>query len=390
MSQAASAPVKVCVVCKQDVSKKPRVKDPQGRYLCEACYAETEAKQRAPSALKAVSKPAQPSPSASGTAPSKPSSKPAPTDDGVFDSIEQLDGGDAGEFMLPEGYDPSLALAAATAKPEPAVRVPPPQTKGGKGKKGGPAAEFLCRHCGYNMAGALTMRCPECGKMNMSPKNDALIDTEREVRRNTYLRPVVLTAIGLIGSLIALIAGGVGVEAYVVVFGFWLLSVPVGLLTFWICSLIFLEYDAPFHITAMRLSGIYACVGILDAIGYAAGMHVFGWASFGLLILLYMTELEMERWEAVGMAVAGIVVKWALIIGLAVTAAMIFGAVTGGGGVAAPAPAISTPLSSPSDPSGTVYYDDDGDGKDDVSGNPVPSDAQPVQDPSTAPGDTGE
>lgn len=383
MSQAASAPVKVCVVCKQDVSKKPRVKDPHGRYLCEACYAQSEAKQKAPAAPKPDVKTAPAAPQSAKPA------KPAAADDPVFDSIEQLDEDGAGDMLLPEGYDPSLALAAATAKPEPAVRVPPPPSKGGKGKKGGPAAEFLCRHCGYNMAGALTMRCPECGKMNMSPKNDALLDTEREVRRNTYLRPVILTAIGLIGSLIALMVGGVGVEAYVVVFGFWLLSVPVGLLTFWICSLIFLEYDAPFHITALRLSGIYACVGILDAIGYAAGMHVFGWASFGLVILLYMTELEMERWEAVGMAIAGIVVKWVLFIALAVTAGMIFGAVTGGGGVTPPTPAVSTPLVSPSDPSGTVYYDDDGDGKDDVSGNPVPTDAEPVEDPSTTPDSGG-
>jgi rubrerythrin len=369
MSQAASAPAKVCVLCKQDVSKKPRVKDPQGRYLCEPCFEKSQ---------KATPKPAAAAP--------KPAPKPAPVpadDNPLLDSLDSLGDAGVGDMVLPEGYDPSLAMAAATAKPEAPVRAHQPmpvpgQKEAKKKKKGAPA--FACRHCGYDMAGSMTLRCPECGKMNMQPKSDALLDDARQIKRAMYIRPLVLTAIGLTISLIALVAGGAKAASYVVVFGGWLLAIPFGVFTFWICSLIFLEYDAPFHVTALRLAGIYACVGVGDAIGYATGMHVFGWASFGLLILLYMTELEMEKWEAIGMAIAGIVIKFAMIIGLAVVAGMIFGAVTGaaGGPVAGPAVAPTpTPLVSPSNPS-AIYYDDNGDGVDDATGTPVPTDAVPA------------
>lgn len=365
MSQAASAPVKVCVKCNQDVSKKPRVKDPQGRYLCEPCFAATQAAPSKPAPAPAA-KPA-PKPAA------KPVSKPAPKpqdDNPLLDAIDTGEG-EGGDMILPEGYDPSLAMAAATAKPEAPVRAHQlkPQA-GAKGKKGVP--EFKCRHCGYNMAGAMSMRCPECGKMNMEPKNDVLADTERDVRRAVYMRPVILMAIGLGVSLIALIAGGAKPASYAMVFGGWLLAVPIGVLTFWVCSLMFLEYDAPFHITALRLAGIYACVGIADAIAHAVGVNAFGYAAFGLLILLYMTELEMEKWEAIAMAVAGIIVKFALIIGLAVAAAMIWGAVAGAGGVAAPVPLVS-----PSDPNRTQFFDEDGDGRDDDTGIVIPADAMP-------------
>ncbi|HEX2837116.1 MAG TPA: hypothetical protein VHN77_03205 [Phycisphaerales bacterium] len=367
MSQAASAPVKVCVNCNQDVSKKPRVKDPQGRYLCEPCFAATQAAPAKPAASPPQRAAAQPA--------SKPAPKPAPKpqdDNPLLDAIDTGEG-EGGDMLLPEGYDPSLALAAATAKPEAPVRAHQPKPQAGaKGKKG--PLEFKCRHCGYNMAGAMSMRCPECGKMNMEPKNDVLADTAREVRMQTYRRPFILMGIGWTLSLIILAVGKVGWEAYAALGIGWLVAIPVGVLTFWVCSLIFLEYDAPFHITALRLAGIYACVGVSDAIGYAIGMRVFGFASLALMILLYMTELEMERWEAIAMAIAGGVIKIILMIGIALGLAALFvgaGAVSGLGG---PAP---VPLVSPSDPNRTQFFDADGDGRDDDTGIVIPADAMP-------------
>lgn len=38
---------KICEVCKQDVSSKPRVKDAQGRYLCKECAQKLAAKKTA-------------------------------------------------------------------------------------------------------------------------------------------------------------------------------------------------------------------------------------------------------------------------------------------------------------------------------------------------------
>ncbi|MFO0831142.1 MAG: hypothetical protein U0637_04765 [Phycisphaerales bacterium] len=361
MSQNA-APVKVCVVCKQDVSKRPRVKDAQGRYVCETCMV-ARAQRRAPA----------PRPSEQAGAPA------ARASDGgelVLDSIEQLDSAGAGDVYLPEGYDPSLAVAAVTAQPEPTARAReavPAKAKGGRAKE---APRHLCRHCGYDMAGVLVKRCPECGKITAAPKDAGLLETEREVRRKVYTRPLVLMGVGFTVSLIALAVGHASLGDYAVHFVGWLLAVPIGVLTFWVCSLMFLEYDAPFHITALRLGGIYACVGIADAIGTAAGMHVFTWAGYGLLILLYITELEMEKWEAILMSFVGGIIQFILLVLLSLVAVAAFGsAATRGGGVP---PSANPALVSPSDPSGTLYHDANADGLDDASGVKIPSDAVPA------------
>lgn len=42
---------KICVLCKQDISNKPRRKDPAGKYICEDCAKKVaEAKAAAPKA----------------------------------------------------------------------------------------------------------------------------------------------------------------------------------------------------------------------------------------------------------------------------------------------------------------------------------------------------
>lgn len=55
MSDAAS-PAKVCIVCKQDCSKKPRSKDEQGRYTCKPCQ-EKRAAQAAAAKARPAAKP---------------------------------------------------------------------------------------------------------------------------------------------------------------------------------------------------------------------------------------------------------------------------------------------------------------------------------------------
>ncbi|MCC6230158.1 MAG: hypothetical protein IT432_13150 [Phycisphaerales bacterium] len=65
---------KICVVCKQDVSNKPRRKDPAGKYICEDCAKKTAA------AKPAVPKPGSPTPKTS--APAK-----SPAGDGLSDDF---------------------------------------------------------------------------------------------------------------------------------------------------------------------------------------------------------------------------------------------------------------------------------------------------------------
>ncbi|MCC6970153.1 MAG: hypothetical protein IT434_08010 [Phycisphaerales bacterium] len=64
---------KICVVCKQDVSNKPRRKDPAGKYICEDC-----AKKAAAPASKA---------SDAQSTPTKAPAQPAPANEGVSDDF---------------------------------------------------------------------------------------------------------------------------------------------------------------------------------------------------------------------------------------------------------------------------------------------------------------
>jgi hypothetical protein len=68
---STTAPVKVCVLCKQDVTALKRVKDPAGRYYCEPCYAKAQAAKVAP--------PHQAGPQSNPIPPSAPATLPAPT-----------------------------------------------------------------------------------------------------------------------------------------------------------------------------------------------------------------------------------------------------------------------------------------------------------------------
>ena len=384
MSQTPAAPMKVCTLCKHDVSKKPRVKDPQGRYLCEPCFARSQQKAVAAAPAPAARAPVVP--------------KAAPVQhamtggEAMFDAIDNGDAG--GDMLLPEGYDPALVLAAVTAKPEAPVRAHQPAISPEgvkkKDKKGKAPPPFSCRHCGYDMSGSISTRCPECGKINMQPKDQGLLDDEREVRRNTYRRPFTLMLIGWLISALVLAFGKAGVGDVIFLCAMWGVVTVFGVFTFWVCSKMFLEYDAPWHITLLRLAGIFACSTVMPtAIAIAVGFpFVFGLTSTALTILLYKTELETDWWEAVGLAVAGWVIVRATELLLAVLIMRVAAAVGGG---FAPGPATPPPpppaLVSPSDPSGTVYYDDDGDGVDDDTGKPVPKDAVPLED---VPMDGGE
>jgi rubrerythrin len=398
MSHAPEKSARVCVACNIDVTKKPRVKDPQGRYFCEPCYAKANKLTQKRTGAPSTSTHAQQQSSKRAA-----SAKASENLTNAEFALDRADDGTEGEVLIPEGYDPSLVAAATSMQAD--VAPPPPSNafvakakereakERAKGSKYKSVGAFKCRECGYNMAGVPSLKCPECGHANLSPKDDSLKQTERDVKVAMYKRPLVLMAIGWTISIIALVLSGASWEKYVGLGVWWLLSIPLGVLTFWVSTLIFLEYDAPWHVTAMRLAGIYACVMIADAIAMAVGVNAFGYAALAFMILLYMTELEMEKWEAIAMAIVGFVLKIAGAIALVVLFARLFGGgITGG---LAPPPRAGTPTSSglvsKSNPNGPVYLDTNGDGRDDGTGAPVPADAVPVESllPPDSPDDGG-
>ncbi|MFG0284309.1 MAG: hypothetical protein ACF8R7_07790 [Phycisphaerales bacterium JB039] len=110
--------MKVCRICGQDCSTRPRVKDPQGNYYCKTCLEAHQAKQKA-------------------------QAPPPPEEPEGFDLGAQL-GGDPGDDL--GGYD----LAEAVGDSEPAAGA-----GGGCPNCGAPmaASAALCVNCGYSPAG---------------------------------------------------------------------------------------------------------------------------------------------------------------------------------------------------------------------------------------------
>ncbi len=126
-----TVPAKTCQICKQDCSKKPRIKDAQGRYFCEACVAQ----RKAEAALLAGADP-KPGPESRSTPGQRP--RPAVPADAPL--------------ALDDAESPPLSAdfwdAPSSSAPNPAEGVPTVRC----GSCGAPmmGSAVVCTLCGYN------------------------------------------------------------------------------------------------------------------------------------------------------------------------------------------------------------------------------------------------
>jgi hypothetical protein len=130
MSSQEQLPGKVCVVCGQDCSGRPRVKDPRGRYYCRECYDEAARKRKAKSQAQ---KPAPPPP------------PDEPVDAELIPDDEDADIGLFGELSSSEQ---GAAAAQVQEYPCPSCGNPIP------------AGAVLCMRCGYNRQLGTRMGAP--------------------------------------------------------------------------------------------------------------------------------------------------------------------------------------------------------------------------------------
>ncbi len=119
MSSQEQRPGKVCVVCGQDCSGGPRVKDPHGRYFCRECYERAaRRKKRREAEMAAVAPPPE-----------------EPLEAELIPEDEDAGLGLFGELSSAEG---GAAVATVQEIPCPSCRHPMP------------AGAVLCMRCGYN------------------------------------------------------------------------------------------------------------------------------------------------------------------------------------------------------------------------------------------------
>jgi len=181
---------------------------------------------------------------------------------------------------------------------------------------------LTCQQCGYIMRGASAPRCPECGAV-AEGRSVRMTNARysRDVAREAYRTPLIMLAVALPiivfgqAALGGWVAGAIALLSYAV-------QVPVGVAVFWLCCLIWVGFDAPMHLTALRLAAIYS---VVDLTIIVAGIALPGLIAFVIGVVLYIgllsQFLEMEFTDAIIVGFVTFVAK--IVIVMAIVAMVI-------------------------------------------------------------------
>lgn len=298
-------PPKLCTRCGTDCAGKPRMKDQRGRYTCQACVDQLMAKKasagRGQSAEGASEK-------ATAVAPSEP--------DGfdVFDLApdpKESKTAPCPNCGKPVSAQAAVCVACGFSKQLGRLLRPSDTPKSDDLPRG---KRIQCKKCDYDLRGLKTARCPECGTINTNPtRRERDKANSAEIARETYLKPLMYLAVGLLGMcLIHAFRFGGGPDA-VVAYGLgYAIQLVIGLIVYLSCCAIWIGFDAPMHLTVLRIAGIYALVDligtVLSFIPIMGG--IIGWIV-GLLIYigLLMDLLELDIQDTVIVALLTSVVR---------------------------------------------------------------------------------
>ena len=274
---------KICAICGEDCSDRPRVKDRTGRYYCKPC----EAKAAVAAGVAAA-------------APAATTSATIPTPDETYDLIEIDEPHVAGEKACPVcmlkisadavvcvhcGYDERKGIQSSTL-------VEGKRTADGR-------VTLPCAKCGYDLTGLHAPVCPECGTIVGTTHRERIDSTvSREVARREYTKPIVMFVAGTLATLgyYALIGRPLAVAPSLIVTA---IALPVGMIVLWLCCLGWIGFNAPFHLNALRLVGMYAVVAFL-LVATSWLPYRFIWIGVcGMLYAWLMAEMmDMDRSDA--------------------------------------------------------------------------------------------
>ncbi|MBX3404975.1 MAG: hypothetical protein KF699_16305 [Phycisphaeraceae bacterium] len=298
MESTTPPPAKACTRCGQDCAGKPRVKDQHGRYTCQACLDRIKAERAAPAG------------------PEPPPSAPEPEGFDVFALEPSADDTRTSPCRncgrpLPEsaalcvscGFNRKLGRVMRDNDVAAAL-TPPPPTAQPLGRR------IKCGQCGYDLRGITGMKCPECGASALAPtRREKDKENSVAVAREAYIKPLIYFAVGFgVVSLIQLFSNSpMHAVAYAIGYA---IQVPIGVAVFWVCCLVWIGFDAPIHLTALRLAGIYALVDLADVIFKFVPIPLVGWVlPLFIYIGLLMDLLEMDLQDTVIVALITFMVK---------------------------------------------------------------------------------
>lgn len=302
-----AAPGKICIVCGQDCSDRPRVKDAAGRYCCKACEA-ARAAARAPS----VAVPA-------------PASAPAEEGD-AYDLMPEGLLGD-GPAPCPECGQPILAGSVVCLhcgfdtqkgfKHQVGTGVDDPDDLSSLPVKGKPAAA-KCPDCGYDLAGLKTPRCPECGKLVLKKSlRETFAEDSRRAARDAWQKPLIMIGVGLAGvATWQLIADPTGRKLFISLLNIGV-QVPIGLTVYFLCCLAWIGFDMPWRYITLRLIAVYAVTSLVKL----PVDHIpVGMVRLGIMVIVYigllMDMLDLDVQDAAIVAVATVIANLFIVLTL--------------------------------------------------------------------------
>lgn len=296
-----SSGTKTCIVCKQDCTAKPRIKDSQGRYCCKDC-ADRKLAAKAPAASAVPAAVAD-----------VPEDEPLSSLDLLAEEAKATGNIASDRVIDLSPPDPDLLPAEKRGK------VPNLRHSGLDTSRLKPGN---CAKCGYDLKGLESLRCPECGAIcRPKDKLDYLREDSRRLVRNTWLAPIIIIAACLIFSFIILLGSKASLGDFILIYLSCVINIPVGLLALWLCTLMFLDIDAPWGLTILRYSAVQSVSPLIAAVMFAltgVSLNLVG-GGLGLFISAYLYSwlLDVEKWDAFWFAVIQRIVEVCFFLGLA-------------------------------------------------------------------------
>ncbi|MEX2218067.1 MAG: hypothetical protein WD749_04840 [Phycisphaerales bacterium] len=324
--------MKLCTRCGQDCSTRPRVKTPQGQYTCRACLRpdelsvmETKPQARAAVGAGALAPGRMPAPAI----PIHPAARNGdaaamaalPDDDAPLTLADLETAATAEQLVCPScqssvahgaalcvqcGYDLHAGKHLQTQQgraEEPLPKVPPAYSK--------------CPKCKYDLKGLKQPRCPECGTLVLKKDHkEHMREFSRREARWAYLKPLIQMTVGMLVMAFFLAVRGKEDEIpwYI---ASCLIQVPFGCMVFFACCLLWIGFDAPMHLTAIRLAGVYAITEGLAHVMSLVPMPLMGWIAWLLIYAALLAEsLDLEFNDAIFVALFSFVVKIALVVAI--------------------------------------------------------------------------
>lgn len=301
---------KICVRCNEDCSTKPRVKDKSGRYMCQACV---DASGEEFAGLATSARPARvAAPAAAPVA-----TQEAPIIEGAADVLDLTQERPPAPQASSGGSDDFYSLSPPVERDDITKR---PSFRAVAAK----AEKRTCSECGYDCTGLEVGKpCPECGATTRKVQRDEKLQAvSDETAREALLRPLYWMIGGLITIAIGLTMWGKGWDAYAVSYLSWIVMVPVSMLAFVIARMMFLTYEEEWKTAVLQLAATMAVVGGVSALlgGTGIGGGLVGGAA---MVFMFMYVMDMEKIEAIGMAVILFFVQVGIVIGLAMLIALL-------------------------------------------------------------------